>query len=229
MPVYAETHPIPNISMFAQMRVRCTDRGYSFSFSQPVDRLFVNWTDGTGLQELLIDEDLRAYAFRADHKYLAGIEEHFSGYKSEVEKYGGKTLSEDIQIDPALGTEVVRETRNYQKIQPLKMDDKLEENIAKFKEQYKKYQIEIIEPEQLMWEYTDENGKPAKSPVADENGDLVYLEGEMRAFTVTNKYWKTNTATPDQAAFITLQDDEWVVYYNRSGVIVGIEYYVDQF
>ena len=225
----AETYATPSFSTFAQMRVKCTDKGYSFAFSKPVDRLFVNWTDGSGLQELLIDEDLRAYAFRAGHKYLAGIEEHYSGYKSEIEIYRGETLREDIQIDPATGLEAVRETRNYVRIQPLLMNDKVEENIERFRARYARYEIEIIEPRLLTVEYIDENGQVAESPVVDVNGNLVYTEGEMRAYTVKTKYFKTNIATPDQIAFITLQDDEWVVYYNRSGKIVGVEHYENQF
>ena len=226
----AETYPTPSFTTFAQMRVKCSDTGYSFAFDRPVDRLFVNWTDGSGLQELLIDEDLRAYAFRAGHKYLAGIQEHFSSSKSEIERYRGQTLREDIEIDPVTGLEAIRETRNYQSIQTLKMDDKMEENILKFKKQYSsKYEIEIIEPKLLTVEYTDANGEVKESPVVDKDGNLVYKDGEMRAFTVTMRYFKTNIATPDQIAFITLQDDEWVVCYNRSGNIVGVEHYEDQF
>ena len=225
----AETYPIPNLNTFAKMRVSCSDTGYSMVFSKPVDRLFVNWTDGSGLQELLIDEDLRAYAFRNNHKYLAGIQEHYSGCRSLVEIYRGETLREDIQIDPVTGLEGIRETRTYASIQPLKMDDKVKENIAKFKESYKTYEIEIIEPRVWTVECTNENGETVETPVVDENGNLLYKDGEMRAYSVKIEYFKTNIATPDQIAFITLQEDEWVVYYNRSGNIVGVEHYENQF
>ncbi|MBR3108967.1 MAG: hypothetical protein IKH30_17545 [Clostridia bacterium] len=227
--VIADTNPIPNINTFAKMRVSCNDRGYSFRFDRPVDRLLVNWTDGTGLQELLIDENLRAYAFRGNHKYLAGIEEHYSSSKSVIEKYRGETLSEHIELDPVTGLEIVRETRTYVRIQALKYNNKMEENIAKFRERYKNYEIEIIEPQLLIEGHIDENGEFVKSPVVDENGNYVYTDGEMRAYSVKTKYYKTNIATPDQIAFITLQDDEWVVYYNRSGMIVGVEHYENQF
>lgn len=227
--VLAESHPKPNINTFAEMRVKCNDYGYSFAFSKPVDRLFVIWTDGTGLQELYIDEDLRAYAFRLNHKYLAGIEEHYSGRRSLVEIYGGEKLTEDIQIDPATGLEAVRETRTYRKIQALEMNSKMEENIAKFKEKYKKYIVEIDMPEQMVVEVKDANGNVIEVPVLDENGDFVYTVGEMRAYSVKIQYYKTNIATPDQRAFVTLQDDEWVVYYNRSGKIVSVEHYENQF
>ncbi len=227
--VFAETPPTPNINTFAKMRVKCTDKSYTFTFSKPVDRLFIKWVDADEPQELLIDENLRASAFRWNHKYLAGIEEHFSNCSSLIIKQGKNILSEDIQIDPATGKQVIEETRDYKKIQTLKMSDDMEDIIEKFKEKYKKYNVEIDEPEQVFVEITDENGETIALPAVDENGDFIYTVGEMRAYSVKYKYWATNIATPDQAAFITLQDDEWVVYYNRSGNIVDVQHYENQF
>lgn len=226
----AETHPTPPVSHFANMKVRINDRGYTISFDKPVDRLFVNWTDTDELQELMIDEDLRAYAFKADHKYNAGVEGSFSDAHSTVIKYGRETLYEDIQINPATGKEVVRDTITYKKIQTLKANSKLGQNIAKFRKQYKNYEIEIIMPEQVFVTTTDEEGNEVEVPLLDEKGHYVYTDGEMRAYSTTKtQYWATNVATRAQAAFITLQDDEWVVYYNRSGQIIDIEYYENQF
>lgn len=233
---FAENHPTPPVSTFAEMRVKTSDTAYSIALSKPVDLLFINWTDGSGLQELLVDEDLRAYAFRAGHKYLAGIQERVSTARS-TEIYDGKELIyRDIQLDPITGYEIVREVKTYVRKQVLKHDKDLEKNILEFEKRYGgDYHIELIEPEQVFAEAQDRNGNTVKVPVKDENGDDVYLDGEIKAYTLEIKYnskesrRKTNVATPDQVAFVTLQEDEWVVCYNRSGQIVKIEYYEGQF
>ena len=229
MPAFAESHPTPNINDFARMKVKISDSAISIAFDLPVDRLFINWTDGSDPQELLVDENLKAYGFRAGHKYLPGIQEHVSNCVSRL-VYNGKTvLFEDIQIDPVTGREAVREIKTYQKIEKLKHTDDLEKKIREFTEKYgEKYQIEYDEPKQVFDLFTDEQGYTYKLPRQDENGEDVYEDGEIRAYTFQVQYFATNIATPDQIAFITLQD-EWIVCYNRSGQIVSVDYNENQF
>ena len=215
---FAETHPTPNVSYFAQLKVKTSDTAYSLKFTKPVDRLFIIWSD-TGLQEMMVDEKLSAYIFRSGHKYLAGIEERVVPEKSTEIYDGKKLIYQDTQVDPVTGNEIVKEVKTYVKTQVLKFSNNMACEIAKFSDQYKDYQIEVIEPTHLV----------------DEDGKDIYIDGALKAYkveTVYNRYpgkRKTNVAIPSQAAFVTLQDDEWVVYYNRSGQIVGIEYYDGQF
>lgn len=220
---FAESHPTPPVSTFAQLTVKTSDTAYTFAFTKPVDRLFVNWTEG--IQEYLVDENLRAYAFRAGHKFLAGITEHYSNAKS-VLVYNGKTLLwEDIQIDPVTGKEVIQETKTYSRIETVKGTDNMEHKLRDFIKKYgSKYEIEYDEPQQVFETVVDEEGNTVEVPKLDKDGNPVYIDGEIRAYTMKTKYFATNVATPDQIAFITLQD-EWIVCYNRSGKIVSIEYF----
>lgn len=216
---FAETHPTPNVSSFAQLTVKTSDTAYSLKFTKPVDRLFIIWSD-TGLQEMMVDERLNAFVFRSGHKYLAGIEERFVPEKS-IEIYdGNKLIYKDTQVDPVTGNEIAKEVKTYKYSQVLHYGDNLDQQIEAFKQWHgQDYEYEVIEPQHSL----------------DEDGKDVYTLGCIKAYTVETKYnpkeakRKTNVAVPSQAAFITLQDDEWVVYYNRSGQIVGIEYYDGQF
>ena len=216
---FSETHPIPNISQFAEQKVKTSDNSYSLKFTKPVDRLFINWTDGAGLEEMMVDENLNAFIFRTGHKYLAGIEERFVPEKSTEIYDGKKLIYQDTQVDPVTGNEIVKDVKTYVKTLVLKFTDDVDTIVEAFKKQYKDYKIEVIKPQHMV----------------DKDGKDIYINGAVKAYkeeTVYNRYpgkRKTNLAIPSQAAFVTLQEDEWVVYYNRSGKIVGIEYYDGQF
>lgn len=214
----AETHPKPSIDYFSKLRVRTSDTAYSLKFTKPIDRLFIIWSD-TGLEEMMVDENLTAYIFRSGHKYLAGIEERFVPEKTTEIYDGKKLIYQDIQVDPLTGNEIAKDIKTYVKTQVLKFTDDVDYQIELFKSQNKDYEIEVTLPQHKQ----------------GENGGDIYIDGSVKAYkeeTVYNRApskLKTNVAIPSQAAFVTLQEDEWVVYYNRSGLIVKIEYYDGQF
>ena len=85
----------------------------------------------------------------------------------------------------------------------------------------------------------DENGDPLgyydiqkPTVVKDADGNDVVVPGYIQLIEkydgIDPESIQTVIATPDQAAFLTVQG-EWAVYYNRAGKIVGIELFDGQF
>lgn len=245
----------PNINTFATMKVKYVggkfnasnshvgaDNYYKITLSKPVDRLLVKWAEqGAEPEELAVDENLEATALTWGHKYMPGTEQ---GY---VTSYNGKTLNNKNTLTytaEVLGYDVENSETVYKtgkQYSPYYSDGS---NTVAFKYEinFPKVVLDPKAPISIADQmatyaatYPMANGYDWVLPVkyVDKDGNVKWTEGYIQgngySFNgIDPKSISTVKATPDQAAFLTVQGD-WAVYYNRSGHIVGIELYDGQF
>ena len=238
----AEVHATPNINTFAKMTVKYNEgnRLYTITLDKAVDRLLIKWADAEP-EELAVDENLEATAIAWGHKYMPGTTQYYATWSQN----GGT-----IELDETwLGWSIVDGTDVY-----VLDDEPLEDNSLYYDDDTCTFgapfaEVTELGPKRIIYpiDYTT-NGKfdqskwdkvikayKAQYPQY-KNYEIVepttlnsngYIQGS-RVFNRINKAFQTVIATPDQTAYMTVQD-EWAVYYNRAGKIVGIEYFDGQF
>jgi len=229
----------PNINTFAKMTVKYNEsnRLYTIKLDKAVDRLLIKWADkGVEPEELAVDENLEATAIAWGKKYMPGTFQYYAtwsqngGSIAHTETWQGYSIktSEDVYtqnsaiIDNSVAMEDLwapfGEVTEYAPLRVLypvdymtdgKFDQaKWDKLVKAYKDQYPQYKNYEIEVPTTL----------------DNHG---YIQGS-RVFNRINKNFQTVIATPDQAAFLTVQNG-WAVYYNRAGKIVGIEFFEGQF
>ena len=242
----------PNINTFATMKVKYVggmfnnknphvgaNNYYEITLSKPVDRLLVKWAEkGAEPEELAVDENLQATAIAWGHKYMPGTTQYYATWVSVNHKvvmdedYLGKDIctSEDVYKDYVVSESGKTLAFEHEHLFPVRILDS--ETCPDVSAEIDKY----------MSDYPiayDENGDPLgyydiqkPTVVKDEDGNDVVIPGYIQLIEeydgIDPESIQTVIATPDQAAFLTVQG-EWAVYYNRAGKIVGIEYFDGQF
>ena len=224
---------------------------WEITLSKPVDRLLVKWAEkGAEPEELAVDENLQATAIAWNHRFMPGTTDYYATwggeeYVSEYEGFLGYDLetserlykSHDATLEgwnndvcdndpPQLYTWIKSPYR------VIYAQDCLDEN-GKWDEAA----YEAIVKNYIL-QYSDEDLSNVKKdslelvrPTIDEDG--IVWNGHIRFVykchvNNVNHHFQTRNATPDQTAFMTVQNG-WAVYYNRSGKIVGIELFEGQF
>ena len=231
----------PNVKSFATMKTKYDERNHiiTITLSKPVDRLLVKWAEkGAEPEELAVDENLQATAIAWGHKYMPGTTQYYATWVSVNHKvvmdetYLGKDIctSEDVYKDYVVSESGKTLAFEHEHLFPVRILDS--ETCPDVSAEIDKY----------MSDYPiayDENGDPLgyydiqkPTVVKDEDGNDVVIPGYIQLIEeydgIDPESIQTVIATPDQAAFLTVQG-EWAVYYNRAGKIVGIELFDGQF
>ena len=241
----AETHATPNINTFATMKVKYVggmfnnknphvgaNNYYEITLSKPVDRLLVKWAEkGAEPEELAVDENLQATAIAWGHKYMPGTTQYYATWVSVNHKvvmdedYLGKDIctSEDVYKDYVVSESGKTLAFEHEHLFPVRILDS--ETCPDVNAEIEKYKSDYP----TLLGYYDIQ-KP--TVVKDADGNDVVIPGYIQLIEeydgIDPESIQTVIATPDQAAFLTVQG-EWAVYYNRAGKIVGIEYFDGQF
>jgi hypothetical protein len=223
-----------------------SDNYYEITLSKKVDRLLVKWAEkGAEPEELALDENLQATAIAWGHKYMPGTTQSYAknGQNGGSLGAGAQTLAGYKLCN----SEAVYNTTGAWD-NSLYYDNDYCDSDKAFAEVTEYGPVRVFSVSQYVtdgkfdktkWdnlvaaykaEYSQYKNYEVQCPVVDTNGNLIgtgYIVGS-RVFNRVNKYYQTVKATPDQAAFLTVQDG-WAVYYNRAGKIVGIEPFEGQF
>ena len=224
------------------------DNYYEITLSKKVDRLLVKWSEkGAEPEELALDENNQATAIAWGHKYMPGTTQSYvksgenggsigAGYQTlagyqlcngeavydtigdwDRSKYydndycdSDRAFAKVTEYGPVRVFSISQYTTNGQFDK-----DKWDKLVAAYKAQYPQYAKYDIQ-----------------CPVVDAaTGTRIIQRGSIvgsRVFNRVNNYYQTVKATPNQAAFLTVQDG-WAVYYNRAGKIVKVEPFEGQF
>ncbi len=231
-----------------------TDNYYLITLSKPVDRLLINWTEkGAEPEELAVDENLQATAIAWGHKYMPGTTQSYATWGGDKtieddEWFRGYDLgtSEKIFTEEKASTawwwffnddtcdndppQYYVWTKSPKRV--ISALECLDEN-----GEFDEYAYDNLVWDYLL-QYSDEDLSNVKKdsleivrPRVNARGNLIdgSIQFTYKCHTnVVNPYFQTVVATPDQTAFMTVQNG-WAVYYNRAGKIVGIELFEGQF
>jgi len=208
---------------------------YKVILSAPVDRFYILWNqnkDG-GAEELAVYKnakgELEADAMAVSKKWMPGVKDNKGSYRGQV--------TEDKKYEDLLDLGGYLDANGYvldSKGNPIKDKKKVESLIDGIIEQWEDAHYSLLHSGKGITDYT----KVAVRPVVQDDGRLVtqadsitgnpelLLQIYNRAKKAKAAQTGTNSNKPSDAAYaavVTVNEVEFVGFYNRAGQIVAIE------
>lgn len=230
---------VPPVSSFATMTTKTVkldgDAGqyYEITLSKPVDRLFVLWSD-SGLEELAVDEDLKATTISISHPnatmpgesriYLA-----VSNYYDVPEFWNASgAAAEPVSLLKELDQTLSNKDSNGKAYTQEELQQQVDRIIALGKLYYQDElntgaQADLFEIAEAP-QFIAVPGQDAEKDGYEIIGDLkIQIFHRYKLSDLFPEFFTvpTNFAAPGDRAYAAVQG-KWVVFYNRSGKIVGV-------